>query len=1065
MWIVKVALQRPYTFVVLAILLALLGPLTILRTPTDVFPDIKIPVVSVVWQYSGMPADEMGTRIIGNFERACTTTVNDIEHIESTSLAGVGVVKLFFQPTVNVELALAQVTAISQSQLKNLPPGVTSPLILSYSASSVPVLQLAYSSVVLSEQEMFDLSQNVVRTQLADVQGASIPYPYGGKQRQIEVDLDPSKLRAYGLSATDVNAAIGSQNLIVPAGTQKIGGFEYNVKLNASPTSVGDLNDLPIKRAANGSVLYVRDVAHVRDGNPPQTNIVRVNGGRAVLSTIQKTGAASTLDIIERIKERVPRIQMALPESLKIDTIGDQSLFVRGAISGVINEAMIAAALTGMMILLFLGSWRSTLIITISIPLSILASIIALAAIGQTINIMTLGGLALAVGILVDDATVTIENINAHLERGAEVEDAILIGADQIAIPALVSTLSICIVFIPMFLLTGVARYLFVPLAEAVVFAMLASYVLSRTLVPTLAKFWLQKHVLHVQDGTRKRWPARFQAGFERNFESLRADYRDLLQWSLARRATFVPVFAGLIVISFALVPFLGEDFFPSVDSGQIKLHVRAHAGTRVEETARLGDRVEDAIREIIPPAEIQTMVDNIGLPISGINLSYSNSGTTGPSDADILITLTPDHHATDDYVRKMRDELPRRFPGASFSFQPADIVAQILNFGLPAPIDVAIAGRNLTQNRAYADKLLEKMRLVPGLVDLHLHQSFDYPELRVNVDRTRAQELGLTQRDVATDMLISLSGSFQTSPTFWLSPENGVSYQIVTQTPQTTLSSLQALQATPIGGGTALAASRAAGGNGMPQILAAVGTTQRGAGLGIVSHYNTAPMLNLYAAVQDRDLGAVAKDLQRILDETASELPRGATVDIRGQVQTMTQSFRGLYVGLCFAILLVYLLIVVNFQSWIDPLIIITALPAALAGIVWMLFVTNTHLSVPALTGAIMCMGVGTANSILVISFARDCVRDGMGIEAAALEAGFGRFRPVLMTALAMIIGMIPMALGLGDGGEQNAPLGRAVIGGLVFATVATLLLVPNVFCLVHGRRRPPAAESLVTA
>jgi len=1050
MWIVRVALQRPYTFIVLALLLLILGPLVMLRTPTDIFPSIDIPVVSVVWSYTGLPADEMSNRMVTNYERVLTTTVNDIEHIESQSLAGIGVVKIFFQPGTKIDLALSQVTAISQTVLRGYPPGTTPPLILSYNASTVPVLQLALSSAKLTESQLFDLGNNFMRTQLATVQGAALPFPYGGKQRQVLVDLNPEALRAYGLSGQDVTDAIGAQNLILPSGTQKIGAYEYNVRLNGSPKNVEDLNDMPIK-VVNGATVYVRDVAHVRDGFIPQTNVVRVDGERAVLMTIQKTGNASTLDIIDRVKSLLPQILDSVPPELKLRALADQSVFVRAAISGVIHEGVIAAALTGLMILLFLGSWRSTLIITISIPLSVLASIITLSALGETINIMTLGGLALAVGILVDDATVAIENINYHLEQGKEVEEAILDGAQQIAVPALVSTLCICIVFVPMFFLGGVARYLFVPLAEAVVFAMLASYILSRTLIPTLAKYLLHKHV-HRDENAPRNALQRFQAAFERKFEALRAAYIKVLETALAHSRGFMTAFLGAVVLSLLLAPWLGEDFFPAVDAGQIKLHVRAHTGTRVEETSRLCDEIEQAIRRVIPAEELGTVVQNIGLPNSGINLSYSNSAPIGAADADILISLNPEHRPTAGYVRTLRNTLAEQFPGTTFSFLPADIVGQILNFGLPSPIDIQVVGNNFTANREVARQLLEKLRHVPGLVDLRIQQEFDQPELYVNVDRTRAGELGLSQNDVATDMLISLSGSFQTAPSFWVNPKNGVNYQVTTQVPQYRVRTLDDLHNLPIGGG--------AGGNAQPQILGALAEFSRGSGVGLVSHYNVQPVIDIFGAAQDRDLGAVAKDVNKILAEARKNLPRGTQLIARGQMETMQSSFSGLYIGLAFAIVLVYLLIVVNFQSWLDPFIIITALPAAIAGIVWMLFLTFTTLSVPALTGAIMCMGVATANSILVVSFARERFAATGDAMKAAIEAGFTRFRPVLMTALAMIIGMVPMSLGLGEGGEQNAPLGRAVIGGLLCATVATLLFVPVVFAVMYRRRAPQSVR-----
>jgi CzcA family heavy metal efflux pump len=1044
MWIVRVALRRPYTFIVLALLVLILGALTIERTAKDIFPRIGIPVVSVVWTYSGLPPDEMSGRITGSFERAALATVNNIEHIESQSLNGVAVVKFFFHPGTNVDLSLSQLTAVSQAWLKQLPPGITPPLILAYNASSVPIIQLALSSRTIPEQGLFDLANNFVRTQLAGVAGASIPFPYGGRQRQIQIDLDQRLLQERGVSANDVVNAMNAQNLIIPAGTEKVGEFEYNVKLNGSPKSVDEYNDLPIKRI-NGTVVYFHDVAHVRDGAAPQTNIVRVDGQPASLMTIQKTGDASTLDIIREIKQRLPLVRDASPPALDIQAIGDQSLFVSGAINGVIREGVTAAALTGLMILLFLGSWRSTLIITISIPLSILCSIIVLSLLGETINIMTLGGLALAVGILVDDATVAIESINMHLEMGEAVEDAILSGAHEIAVPAFVATLCICIVFVPMFFLNGVARYLFVPLAEAICFAMLASYVLSRTLVPTLAKYWLR---VHEADGREHRSGnpfVRFQQAFQSRFENVRHRYHGLLETALARAKTFIPAFLCCVLASLLLIPWLGSNFFPAVDSGQIKLHVRGHAGLRVEETARLCDDVGLVVRKIIPGREIASLVNNVGLPVSGINLSYSNSAPTSAADADILVTLSGRHGPTADYVRRLRDELPRRFPGVAFAFLPADIVTQILNFGAPAPIDVQVSGFNVAANDVFAQRLLERIRHVPGVADARIQQALDYPELDVQVDRSRAQELGFSQRDVANNLLVSLTGSFQTNQTFWLDREHGVSYPLVTQTPQPQLDSLDALRNIPI---------TSASGD-QPQILGAISSITRGAGPAVVSHYNVAPLIDIYATTQDRDLGAVASDLRKVVDDARKELPRGSSVTLRGQVQTMHSSFVGLFGGLAFAVLLVYLLIVVNFQSWTDAFIILTALPAALAGIVWMLFLTHTPLSVPALTGAIMSVGVATANSILVVSFARERMSELGDPLKAALEAGFTRFRPVLMTALAMVIGMLPMAVGLGEGGEQNAPLGRAVIGGLCLATVATLIFVPAVFSLVHGRRQ----------
>ncbi len=1053
MWIVKIALERPLTFIVLALLLLILGPLAILRTPTDIFPDINIPVVSVVWQYTGLPADDMNNRIVTGFERSLTTTVNDVEHTETQSLNGVGLVKVFFQPNVNIDMAVAQITSISQTVLRSMPQGVTPPLVIVYNASSVPILQFALSSDQLSETQIFDDANQIVRTYVTSVRGAATPYPYGGKQRQIQVDLNPQALLAHGLSPGDVVSAIGAQNLILPAGTEKIGDLEYSVRLNGSPQQIAELNDAPI-RTANGVTTYIRDVAHVHDGSPPQTNIVRVNGQRAVLMSILKIGNASTLDIVDTLKKLLPQIRDAVPPNLQIHALSDQSLFVRAAISGVIREGAIAAGLTGLMILLFLGSWRSTLIIAISIPLSILASIIALSALGETINIMTLGGLALAVGILVDDATVTIENINSHLEEGKEVYDAILEGAHQIAVPALVSTLSICIVFVPIFFLGGVAKYLFAPLAEAVVFAMLASYVLSRTLVPTLSMYWLKKH--ESREHAPRGGLARFQAGFERRFERLREGYRDTLAAAEEHRVIFAVLFFAVCTLSIgALTPWLGRDFFPYVDGGQIKLHFRARTGLRIEETARLADGIEQTVRQTIPKQELASIVDTLGLPYSGINLSYSNTGVIGTSDGDVFVSLNEDHRPTIDYVRSLRKTLAERYPGVIFSFLPADIVGQILNFGAPAPIDVQVSGHDAEATARVADELYGKLLRVPGLVDLRLQQALDLPQINVNVDRTRASLVGLTQQNVASNLLTALAGSSQVSPTFWVDPKSGISYTIATQAPQYRLDSLEALRTLPIGAAGAASSAAPAGNGGLPgQTLQDVASFARSAGPAVVSHYSTKPAMDLFAAVDRTDLGSVAGDVQRIVEDSSKHLPRGVGIDVRGQVQTMAASYRGLIGGLAFAILLVYLLIVVNFQSWLDPLIIITALPAALAGLVWMLFLTATPLSVPALMGAIMCMGVATANSILVVSFARERLAAHGDPVKAAIEAGFARFRPVLMTAFAMIIGMVPMALGLGEGGEQNAPLGRAVIGGLLLATAATLFFVPTFFSLLHRRR-----------
>jgi CzcA family heavy metal efflux pump len=1042
MWIVRIALSRPYTFIVLALLLLIIGPLAIMRTPTDIFPDIKIPVVSVIWSFTGLPPDEMAERITANFERAVTTTVNDIEHLESESLNGVSVTKIFFQPSVMIDVALAQVTAVSQTMLRNMPPGTMPPQILSYNASSVPVLQLVLSSLQLSEQKINDLANNFIRTQLATVQGAALPYPYGGKVRQVQVDLDPQAMQTYGVSPVDINSAIDAQNLILPAGTEKIGMYEYFVKLNGSPDIASELNDMPV-RTSSGGVLYIRDVAHVRDGFAPQTNIVTVNGERAVLMSVQKTGNASTLDIINRVKGMVPKIRDTMPPSLHLSTFADQSIFVTAAINGVVREGILASILTGLMILLFLGSWRSTLIITVSIPLSILASITILSALGETINIMTLGGLALAVGILVDDATVTIENINWNLDQGKDVEKAILDGAQQIAIPALVSTLCICIVFVPMFFLKGVAHYLFIPLAEAVIFAMLASYFFSRTLVPTLAKYLLKKRdeETTADDSASESFLSRFQKNFETRFEALRHRYHEMLRMALQNSQLFIMWFMAFLLLSMiVLIPWLGTDFFPTVDTGQIKLHVRAPTGTRVEETAKTCSEIDAIIRQIIPAYKLDGIVDNIGLPISGINLSYSNSATNGPEDADILIAMKPGYADTDEYMHKIRKALNDRMPGNIYAFLPADIVSQILNFGLPSPINIQVVGAS-DSNRKYAFEILERMKHISGIVDTRIREADNYPTLLVDVDRSLARELGFTQFDVASNMLISLSGSFQTAPTFWLSPQ-GVSYPIVTQTPQYKLDSIQALKNILI--------TRSGV---QPQILGSMSKLKLRGSPVVVSHYNVQPVMNIYASVQDRDLGGVSHDINIMLENTSKDLPKGSSVIARGQMQTQNESFTGLYEGLLFAIVLVYLLIVVNFQSWTDPFIIITALPAAIAGIAWMLFLTHTTISVPALTGAIMCMGVATANSILVVSFARQNMDNGEMPMDAALDAGFTRLRPVMMTALAMIIGMLPMAMGLGEGGEQNAPLGRAVIGGLLFATVATLFFVPCVFNLIHGR------------
>jgi len=1040
--IVRIALERPYTFVVMALLILIIGPLAALRTPTDIFPDIRIPVIAAAWQYTGLPPDQMAGRITTLYERVLTTTVNDIEHIEANSYAGFGIVKIFFQPGVNVATANAQVTAVSQTVLKQMPPGTTPPLILNYNASTVPILQLALSGKGLSEQNLADLGLNVIRTRLVTVPGAAIPYPFGGKSRQVQIDLDSAALQARGLSAQDVANALAAQNLITPVGTQKIGAFEYTVQLNNAPSAIADLGDLPIK-AVNGATVYIRDVAHVRDGSAPQTNIVHVDGARSVLMSVLKNGATSTLDIVSGIKAKLAEIKATLPDNLVVTPINDQSLFVRAAIKGVAFEGVIAAALTSIMILLFLGSWRSTVIIAISIPLSVLGAIALLAAFGETLNIMTLGGLALAVGILVDDATVTIENINWHLEQGKAVRTSILDGAAQIVTPAFVSLLCICIVFVPMFFLEGVARFLFVPMAEAVMFAMVCSFILSRTLVPTMANYLLHPHA-H-DDGAKppSRNPlVRFQRAFEARFERVRDSYHELLSLAVAHRRAFVIGFIGFVLVSFALIPFLGRNFFPAVDGGQILMHVRTQIGTRVEEAANQFADVQKAVREIIPANEIDVMVDNIGLSASSINLTYNNTGIVGEQDGDIQIALKEGHKPTADYVKRLREELPRRFPGVVFSFPPADIVSQILNFGSPAPIDLQIRGANLDANFDYANLVLPKIRAIPGVADARIQQSRSAPIFNVDVDRTRAQGVGVTARDVTNSMVVNLAGSSQVAPTYWLNPQNGVSYPIVMQTPQYQLDSLSELANMPVNG---------AGQS--PQILGGIADFTRTHGNAMLSQYDIQSMVQINATTQGRDLGAVAADIHKVLDETSKQVPRGTTVALLGQVRTMTSAFSGLLFGLLGAIVLIYLLIVVNFQSWADPFVIITALPAALAGIIWMLFATYTPLSVPALTGAIMCMGVATANSVLVISFAREKLNELGDATAAAIEAGFVRFRPVLMTALAMMIGMTPMALGLGEGGEQNAPLGRAVIGGLFFATVATLIFVPVVFSIVHRR------------
>jgi len=1043
MWIVALALRRPYTFVVMALLIILLTPITILRTPVDIFPDINIPVISVIWSFDGMSPSEMANRIISNAERGYTITVNDIEHQESTSVTGKAIIKIFFRPGVNISMAMTQVTGMSQTILRGLPPGTTPPLVITYSASTTPVVQLGLGSKTLPENQLFDLGNNFLRTQLVTVQGAATPYPYGGKIRQVQVDLDPVKLQTYGLAPGDIVNAVSAQNLILPAGTAKMGPTEYSVEMNGDPATIAALNDLPVK-TTNSSTLYLRDVAHVRDGFSPQTNIVRQDGVRGVLMSMYKVGGTSTLAVVDAIKALVPKAAQSLPPELTIKALFDQSLFVRASIEGVLREGLIAACLTALMILLFLGDWRPTIIIAISIPLSIFVSVILLSALGQSMNIMTLGGLALAVGILVDDATVEIENIERNLAMGKEMKQAILDGASQIAVPAFVSTLCICIVFVPMFFLAGVARFLFVPMAEAVSFAMLASYLLSRTLIPTMVMFIMRGHEHRALEPTNVL--AKFQRRFERGFDKFRAGYQQLLETTLENRGVFCVYFVIFCVLSLGLVFFLGRDFFPSVDAGLIRLHFRARPGLRVEETAKLCDDVDRVLRSEIPRQELETVLDNIGLPNSGINLSYSNSGVIGTSDAEILISLNPEHHhSTAQYIRRLRRELPQRFPGVEFFFQPADIVSQILNFGLPAPVDIQVVGADMAGNYGIAQRIANRLRTIPGAADVHVQQLMSLPTLYLDMDRTRINQVGLTAQNVAQSVLVSLSGSFQTSPNFWLNQQNGVTYSIAVQSPQYRITSMQDLMNTPVTNGSPQSS----------QVLGNLAQVMPTARPAVVNHYNVQPVIDVYASTQGRDLGGVASDVMKALKPFQDHLPRGTQLIVRGQVETMRSSFYGLGFGLLGAIVLVYLLIVVNFQSWLDPFIIITALPGALAGICWFLLVTRTTLSVPSLTGAVMCMGVATANSILMVSFARDRMDMGVPALQAAIEAGYTRIRPVLMTALAMIIGMLPMALGLGEGGEQNAPLGRAVIGGLLFATAATLFFVPSVFVIIHERRQ----------
>jgi len=1052
MWIVRLALRRPYTFVVAALVIALLGAVSIVRMPADIFPEINIPVVSVIYSYSGMAPEEMERRIVTIAERSFTTTVNDIEHMESQSVFGFSHIKVFFQPQAKIEAAVAQINAQSNSILRVLPPGIYPPAILRYNAASVPILQVSISSDKLSEQELYDYGTNFIRTQLATVQGASVPLPYGGKYRQVMVDLDPQALYAQGLSATDVSNAINLQNLIIPAGTAKLGEREYSVRMNSSPEVIDELNRLPIKQV-KGATVYIGDVAQVRDGYAVQTNIVRENGRRSGLISVFKSGGASTLDIVERVKKVLPRIQATLPRDLKLKYLFDQSIFVRASLNSVLREAILAAVLTALMILLFLGSWKSTVVVSTSIPLSIFTSIIVLNFLGQTLNVMTLGGLALAVGILVDDATVAIENIHRNLAQGKPIKRAILDGSQQIAVAAFVSTLSICIVFVPVVFLSGSAKWLFTPLAAAVVFAMLASYLLSRTLVPTMVWYLLRGEVdMHSRvDGLPDHESAGFFRGihlrFERGFERLRDSYRDALEWALDHRAV---VIAGFLLFcgasSVLLTPMIGEDYFPVVDAGQFRLHVRAPSGTRLEQTEHYFTDVEAAIRRVVPARELGLILDNIGVPVGGVNLAFADQSTVGPADGEILVSLKEGHAPTWGYVRELRRKLKEQFPELTFFFQPSDIISQILNFGLPAPIDVQIAGRNIGPNYKLAREIEAQMDRIPGAVDVHMHQVVDAPELRFNIDRTRAQQMGLTQRDVANSTLISLSSSGQVSPSFWLNPQNSVSYNLSVQTPQYRIDSMDALSSTPV-----------AAGGGTPQLLGNLASIERRTTMSVINHNNVQPVFDIYANVQGSDLGSVSDKVTEIVDKARTKLARGSFIEIRGQVESMRSSFLGLGFGLVFAILLVYFLMVINFQSWLDPLIIMMALPGTLSGILWMLFVSQTTVSVPSLMGAIMSIGVATANSILVITFANDHRLEGGNAREAALEAGYVRLRPVLMTALAMIIGMLPMSLGLGEGGEQNAPLGRAVIGGLIVATFATLFFVPVIYSLLRKKQPVP--------
>jgi multidrug efflux pump subunit AcrB len=1063
MWIVKIALDRPYTFIILAILILLLSPIVIVRTPVDMFPSINIPVISLAWQYTGLNPEELEGRLTTPFEKSLTSFVDNVEHVESTTYNGIVVIRVYLQPDANLAAANAQVSAASEFELRQLPPGVLPPQIVTFSASSVPIVQLGISGDGISEQMLNDYAQNTIHSQLITVPGSVVPSAYGGKQRQVTINLDQAAMQSRDIAPSDLLNALAVENVVTPSGTIKIGSKEYDVRTNGAPRTIDQLSQIPVKQQ-NGVTTYLRDISTVSDGFQVQTNIVRRNGSRGVMMSILKNGKASTVSVVKGVRAMLPRIATLVPPGLRMTPLADQSIFVSGAVNGVIREAVLAAGLTGLMILLFLGSWRSTLIIAVSIPLSILTSVIILSFLGETINTMTLGGLALAVGILVDDATVTIENIERFLEDGCPLREAILEGAAQIAVPALVSTLCICIVFLPMFFLSGVAHYLFVPLAEAVIFAMLASYVLSRTLVPTLAVYLLR---MKEHGALPQNIFARFQQGFERGFQAIRASYERLLATLVEQRKLFVPAFLLLCLAAFLLLPWLGQDFFPAVDSGQFTLHLRAPTGTRIEETARLCDQVEASIRQTVPPNEMDGILDNIGLPYSTMNTQFMTSGAIGAADADIMVSLREKHHPTADYVRALRMSLPRDFPQATFYFLPADITAQILNFGLPAPIDIRFEGDNVQASQELASKMLPQLRQVRGLTDIRIQQPFDYPTLNVSVERTKASQGGFTERDVSASMLNTLSGSFQLSPMFFLNWDNHVNYNMVAQTPQYKMDTLTDLENIPINraGGVSPVPTADQGSQGSEaarpsEILGDVANIHRGEEMAVISHFNTRRVVDIYAAMQDRGLGATASDVQRIVDANQKNMPRGTFLALRGQVETMRSSYAALVAGLAFSIVLIYMLIVVNFQSWLDPFVIITALPAALAGIVLFLFFTHTRLSVPALMGAILCMGVATANSILVVSFAKTQLHEHGDAIRAAVEAGCTRFRPVMMTALAMIIGMVPMSLGLGDGGEQNAPLGRAVIGGLLCATMATLVFVPAVFALVHGRKARHAEQ-----